>query len=198
MAMPIKSCSGLIKLAAILATVVVVTVVLWQHLFGTYRLVEIEKGVLYSTGLRKVDDLNNAALTTGAKAVLLCSDTVELETPLLSASQTYAFHSKMRVEDFRVGPGNWPTSQDIDGALHVIDRLSRRPVIIVSVDGVRRPGMVVAAYLTSVLKYDKAAAMKRVRQLYGVSPGLADVERFLEVYEPASRKVTRELPLSKE
>ena len=198
MAMQMRGPRGLVKLAVILAAGVVVGVLLWQTLFGTFRLVEIEKGFLYSTGLRKVEDVNNAALKTGAKAILLCSDTVELETPLLAASQTYAFHSKMRVEDFRVGPGNWPTSQDIDGALQVISRPSRRPVLIVSADGVRRPGMIVAAYLTSVLKYDKAAAMKRVRQLYGVSPGLADVERFLEVYEPASRKVTRELPLSKE
>lgn len=198
MAMQIKSPGGLIKLAVILAAVVVVGVLFWQHLFGTYRLVEIEKGVVYSTGLRSVEELNNAALSSRARCILLCSDTVELETPLLTASQTYAFHSKLRVEDFRVGPGGWPTSDNIDVALEVIGKQSRRPVLIASADGVRRPGMIVAAYLTSVLKYDKPKAMKRLRELYGDAPGLADVDRFLEVYEPASQKVTRQLPLSKE
>lgn len=198
MGMQIKSPGGLIKLAIIVAVVVVASVLLWQRLFGTYRLVEVEKYVLYSTGLRSVEELNNAALASRASCILLCSDTVELETPLLSASQTYAFHSKLRVEDFRVGPGGWPTSGDIDVALRVIARQSRRPVLIASADGVRRPGMVVAAYLTSVLKYDKPAAMKRIRELYGDVPGLEDVSRFLEVYEPASQKVTRQLPLSKE
>jgi protein tyrosine/serine phosphatase len=104
----------------------------------------------------------------------------------------------MRVEDFSVGPGNWPTSDNVDVALRVIAKQSRRPVLIASADGIRRPGMVVAAYLTSVKKLDKAAAMKRIHELYGDGPGVADVERFLEVYDPASQKVTRELPMSKE
>ena len=198
MAIQNPSPRGLIKMAVILIAVVAVGILIWQQLFGTYRMVKIEKDVLYSTGLRNVEELNNAAISTKARALLLCSDSVELQTPLFSASQTYAFHSKMRVEDFRVGLGGWPTSQDIDWALQVIARPSRRPVLIVSADGVRRPGMIVAAYLTSVLKYDKPAALKRLRQLYGDAPGLTDVDRFLEAYEPASRTVTRQLPRSKE
>jgi hypothetical protein len=198
MAMQMKSSRGRIKLTIILIAVVVIGFFLWEQVFGTYRLAEIEKGVLYSTGVRKVEDLNNAALAARAKAVLLCSDTAELETPLLTASQNYVFHNKMRLENFSVGPGNWPTTQDINQALQAIDWPSRRPLLIASADGVRRPAMIVAAYLTSVMKYDKPAAMKRLHQLYGDAPGLADVDRFLEVYEPASRKVTQQLPLSKE
>lgn len=198
MAMQIRSPRGLIKLAVILVAVVVVGVLAWQRLFGTYRLVEIEKGVLYSTGLRDVAELNNAALATHAACVLECADTAELETPLWRDSQTFVFHSHMRVEDFKVGPGNWPTTENVDIALQVIAKPSRRPLLIASADGIRRPAMVVAAYLTSVMKYDKPTAMKRIRELYGDGPGVADVERFLEVYDPASRQVARALPMSKE
>jgi protein tyrosine/serine phosphatase len=64
--------------------------------------------------------------------------------------------------------------------------------------GVRRTGMMVAAYQESVLGYDRERATQEILRFGHSDRSIGDVRRFIDVYDPVKREVTAELPHSSE
>ena len=64
--------------------------------------------------------------------------------------------------------------------------------------GVRRTGMMAAAFQESVLGYDKARTKDAILAFGHSERSIGDVKRFIDVYDPVKREVTQQLPQSQE
>ena len=81
--------------------------------------------------------------------------------------------------------------------LSIVQDPTKQPVLVHCAQGVRRTGMMVAAYQRSVLNYSADQA-KPAADLRPQPRTVGDVQRFIDVYDPAARQMTRKLEVSKE
>jgi len=158
----------------------------------------VQDGQVYTVGLRNLDDFNRAIDLSHARTVMIFADIMDTRQPLYAEAQTAIFKRRLRYEQNGMPAGDWPTPEVLAFSLEEMQKPKNFPLLIVSMEGVRRPGMLAAAYLASVKKLDKVAATQQLKRLYGDAPGLPDVLRFLDVYDPAGRQMKSPLPLSKE
>lgn len=163
-----------------------------------YRYAEVQPGELYTAGMRSGEEFNRALDLSQAKTALLFVDAIDVRQPAYAEAQNDVYKRKLRLRQSVTPAGDWPSEDQIRVALEELQTVKHYPILIASLEGVRRPGMLIAAYLTSVKKLDKAAAAARLKSLYGDAPGLADVLRFLDVYDPALQRMSSSLPLSRE
>jgi protein tyrosine/serine phosphatase len=94
--------------------------------------------------------------------------------------------------------GGWPRGDQISRFLAIADDPARQPVLVHCAQGVRRTGMMVAAYELSVLKLDKDQAVAAIKGFGHSDRTLGDVKRFIEVYDPQTQQMTSDLPHSQE
>jgi protein-tyrosine phosphatase len=71
-------------------------------------------------------------------------------------------------------------------------------VLVHCAQGVRRTGMMVAAYELSVLKLDKDQAVAAIKGFGHSDRTIGDVKRFIEVYDPQTQQMTADMPHSQE
>jgi protein tyrosine phosphatase (PTP) superfamily phosphohydrolase (DUF442 family) len=89
--------------------------------------------------------------------------------------------------------GGYPSTDDIQKFLAIVEDPSKQPVVVHCAQGVRRTGMMVAAYQETVLGWDKER-VKREMLTFGHSQRtVQDVKRFVDTYDPKTRTMTAEL-----
>ena len=64
--------------------------------------------------------------------------------------------------------------------------------------GVRRTGMLVAAYQESVLHFNRDQAKAALLSFGHSDRTVNDVKRFIDVYDPTNRRMSEDLPISQE
>jgi protein-tyrosine phosphatase len=94
--------------------------------------------------------------------------------------------------------GGWPTSEQVREFLQIAGDPSRQPVLVHCAQGVRRTGMMVAAYQESVMKFDRDQAKAALLAFGHSQRTVGDVQRFIDVYDPAAQMMTEQLPQSTE
>jgi protein tyrosine/serine phosphatase len=94
--------------------------------------------------------------------------------------------------------GGWPTTDDVRKFLEVVEKKENQPVLVHCAQGVRRTGMMVAAFQESLLGWDDAKAKAAMLTFGHSQRTVKDVERFIGVYDAKERKVTAQLEQSDE
>jgi protein tyrosine/serine phosphatase len=94
--------------------------------------------------------------------------------------------------------GGWPEGDQIQQFLSIATDPARQPVLVHCAQGVRRTGMMAAAYQESVLGYDKSRAKESMLTFGHSRRTVGDIERFIDNYDPAARQMTAMLPRSAE
>jgi protein tyrosine/serine phosphatase len=135
------------------------------------------------------------------KTVVVLIDDSELashEKPEFADEVAWCRRNGVRIERIPIPLGGWPTSEDVKKFLAIVADKQNQPVLVHCAQGVRRTGMMVAAYQRSTMQWD-AGRCKAAMLAFGHSQrSMGDVEKFIDVYDPATAKVPEGMPVGKE
>jgi protein tyrosine/serine phosphatase len=171
--------------------------VFWNY-FDTYHLVTVREGVLYRDGVRSLHQFDLAARRTHVKTVVSLVDDGEIGHTPFADELAYCKSHGIDLVRVPVTLGGWPDGQQIRQFLAIATDPSRQPVLVHCAQGVRRTGMLVAAYQRTVLKWDKDQTIAAIRSFGHSSRTVGDVKRFIDVYDPQTQRMTQPLEPSQE
>ena len=80
----------------------------------------------------------------------------------------------------------------------IVEDPAKRPVLVHCAQGVRRTGMMVAAYERSTMGWDAARAKSATLTFGHSQRTVKDVERFIDGYNPQTSAVPDNLPIGTE
>lgn len=160
----------------------------WRERFQTYHLATVTPGVLYRDGNRGLREFENAVRQSGAKTIVSLIDDRELaaaDKSQFKHEADFLARSGIRLERIPVKLGGWPTAADVAKFLSVVEDKRSQPVLVHCAQGVRRTGMMVAAYQKSELKLTDEQAKSAILTFGHSRRTVGDVERFIDGYDPA-------------
>jgi protein tyrosine phosphatase (PTP) superfamily phosphohydrolase (DUF442 family) len=173
----------------------------WRQYFETYHLATVDEGKLYRDGNRGPRELATALRKVEPRTVVCLIDDEELsdkEKPEFAAEVELLQREGVNLIRVPVKLGGWPTASDIDSFLKIASDSARQPVLVHCAQGVRRTGMMVAAYQQSVLGWDDKKTEDAILVFGHSERSIGDVRRFIRVYDPQKREMTETLAQSKE
>jgi protein tyrosine/serine phosphatase len=171
--------------------------VFWNY-FDTYHLVTVREGVLYRDGVRSLHQFDLAARRTHVKTVVSLVDDEEIGHTPFTDESAYCKSHGIDLVRVPVTLGGWPDGEQIRQFLAIATDPSRQPVLVHCAQGVRRTGMLVAAYQRTILKWDKDQTIAAIRSFGHSSRTVGDVKRFIDVYDPENQRMTQPLEPSQE
>jgi protein tyrosine phosphatase (PTP) superfamily phosphohydrolase (DUF442 family) len=176
----------------VFAAAVAAAVWLWMYRLGTYHFSEVEKGILYRDGNRGLREFKTALRKGNVRTVVMLNDDQEVQKEPFKTELQFLDDHKVEVIRIPVKLGGYPTTDQVRQFLTVVSDRSKWPILVHCAQGVRRTGMMVAAYEESMLGYDDAKAKSAVLPLgrKPTSQTLADVKSFIDGYDGKKREVT--------
>jgi protein tyrosine phosphatase (PTP) superfamily phosphohydrolase (DUF442 family) len=173
----------------------------YSEFFRPYHFAVVQDGTLYRDGVQQIRKFELTVEKVRPKTVVSLIDDAELADPKKPQfAQEVELLKRQGVHLVRIPVklGGWPTTQDVRRFLDVAAAKENQPVIVHCAQGVRRTGMMVAAYQESVLGFDAGRAKSAIESFGHSERTTKDVERFIAVYDPKSRAVTASLAQSEE
>lgn len=189
-------------LGVLCASVVFIGFLIWRQWFETYHLAEVDPGKLYRDGNRGVREYRNMLRKIRPQTVVSLVDDTELADPekpeLADELGLLKSRPDIRLEHIPVSLGGWPDAGAIGRFLDLCARPDAQPVLVHCAQGVRRTGMLVAAYQMSIMGWSKEQAKAGMLTFGHSMRTVGDVQRFIDVYDPAARRMVESLPQSRE
>jgi protein tyrosine phosphatase (PTP) superfamily phosphohydrolase (DUF442 family) len=173
----------------------------WANFLQTYHLATVQDGVLYRDGNRGMREFENAVRKVKPKTVVCLIDDQELadaRKPQFKQELDFCREQGVKVIRIPIRLGGWPGTEDVRSFLRTVEDKSNQPVLVHCAQGVRRTGMMVAAFEQSVLGWDANRTKSSILTFGHSERTVKDVERFIGVYDPKSRTVTAQLEQSSE
>lgn len=193
-----KSRRAKIILAVLLALLLVIETIAsvngagltsWLYAARPYHFREVQHGVLYRDGLRNPVQFMCSVNKAQPKTLVSLLSKAEIETDRFAPAIAEARAAGVQTECLDISEGDWPSNETIQRFLSIATDPQRQPVMVHCREGVRRTGMMVAAYQMSVLGYSKEQAKAAIEHFDHTGRTLRDLERFVDLYDPASRSV---------
>jgi protein tyrosine/serine phosphatase len=184
----------------ILAVVILAALGWWVYWtwFDTYHLETVRAGVLYRDGVRTMHQFDLAMQKTHVKTIVSLVDEQEIGHEPFTDELAYCKSHGIDVVRIPVPLGGWPGDDQISQFLAIANDPARQPVLVHCAQGVRRTGMMVAAYELSVLKLSKDQALDAIQGFGHSERTTGDIKRFIETYDPEGQRMTTQLPQSVE
>ena len=170
----------------------------WRQYFQVYHLATVQDGALYRDGVRSLREFATDVRRVRPRTVVSLVDDHEVAQPPFVDELAYCKANGIDVVRIPVQLGGWPTGQQIEQFLAVVADASRRPVLVHCAQGVRRTGMMAAAYQESVMGFDRQRTKDAMLNFGHSQRTVGDVQRFIDLYDPAARRMTEQPALSSE
>jgi protein tyrosine phosphatase (PTP) superfamily phosphohydrolase (DUF442 family) len=154
-----------------------------------YHFAEVDKGILYRDGMRHPAQFAASCAKAQIKTVISLIGDDEVDTPRFAPALANCRASGIKTLRVAIPLGGWPTTENIQKFLELVQDPANRPTIAHCREGVRRTGMMVSAYRLSIMGMTKEQA-KAALETFGHSRrSIGDVERFIDLYDPVTRSV---------
>ncbi|HTW93676.1 MAG TPA: tyrosine-protein phosphatase [Tepidisphaeraceae bacterium] len=183
---------------AVAVAVAVVGWLVWRQWFQTYHLATVRQGVLYRDGVRDGREFATAIRLVHPRTVVSLVDDDELRKEPFLTEARICRDDGIDLVKLPVTLGGWPSSEQVKEFLAIASDPRRQPVLVHCAQGVRRTGMMVAAYQESVLDFSRDQAKNAILSFGHGQRTIEDVKKFIDIYDPATRDVTEILPVSSE
>jgi len=170
----------------------------WYAFFDTYHMATIAPGVLYRDGVRNMHQFKLALQKTGAKTVVALVDDQEIAEQPFTDEQAVCRAQGIELIRVPITLGGWPDGDQLLRFLAIVQDTSKQPVLVHCAQGVRRTGMMAAAYQLSALHYSPEQAKAALLTFGHSQRTVGDVQRFIDVYDPAAKMMTQTFAVSKE
>lgn len=164
----------------------------WRCHLDTYHLATVEPNVLYRDGVQSPCQFETAVRKVRPRTVVSLVDDNEVADdtkPQFQAEERFLAKKGIRLERIPVTLGGWPAKADVEQFLAVASNPDNQPVLVHCAQGVRRTGMMVAAYQMKHMGYDKERAKAELLDFGHSDRTVNDVKRFIDGYDPATGKV---------
>ena len=179
---------------AIVALLVLIGVWIWRSEFQTYHLAAVQEGVLYRDGNRGLREFAHAVGRVKPRSVVCLVDDAEIADaakPMFNEEFKYLQDHGIKLERIPVPLGGWPSAEQVKQFLDFVQAPANQPVLVHCAQGVRRTGMMAAAYQQSVLKMDdhktRDAVLKFGRK--DTSRSVIDIRNFIDAYDESTGQV---------
>jgi protein tyrosine phosphatase (PTP) superfamily phosphohydrolase (DUF442 family) len=184
------------KRARIFAIVAVFAIVagflVWRQWFQTYHLVVVDPGKLYRDGNRSLREFKNTLRKTNPKTVIAVIDQQEYNEPEFVAARELVQSRGIGFHWIPIKAGAYPRPEQVRDFLAIASDPAKQPVLYHDDEGIRRAGMMMAAYQETVLGYDDAKAKAAIQAFGHSDRTIDDVRRFIDAYDPV-KGLTKDL-----
>ena len=187
--------------AIVIALLVGAGALIYIRFFETYHLATVQPGVLYRDGCQSLTEFQIALRKVKPKTVVSLIDDGEMASerkPQFRKEVEILAQKGITLERIPVKLGGWPKREDVDRFLRIVNDPAKQPVLVHCAQGVRRTGMMVAAYQESALKYNDQKAKDEILSFGHSERTVKDVKRFIDEYDPRTGAVPEGLASSKE
>jgi protein tyrosine/serine phosphatase len=172
---------------------------IFRNYFDTYHLVTVQSGVLYRDGVRTIRQFDLAVRKTHVKTIVSLVDDREINQSPFMEETAYCKAHGIDLVRVPVTLGGWPSGDQVQRFLAVATDPARQPVLVHCAQGVRRTGMMVAAYEMTVLKYSPQQALDAINTFGHSQRTVTDVQFFIRSYDAQTERMTAtDLPQSQE
>ena len=178
-----------------LAALAVCGLLVWWFWFDTYHFITVHEGVLYRDGNRGMREFSTAVRKARPKTVVCIVDDREIVAQEYVAERAFLAGKGIVFVRIPIIKGDWPTTDQVRQFLDIATDPRRQPVLFHDNEGIRRAGMMMAAYQESVLGYDDAQAKAAIRAFGHSERTMQDVRRFIDLYDGPRRELTGPTPL---
>ena len=179
-------------LVVLLVAIVAGGAYVWRCYLDTYHLATVQPRVLYRDGNQSPCQFETAVRKVQPKLVVSLVDddeTADQQKPQFQAEEKFLAEKGVRLQRIPIKLGGWPTKGDVDKFLQVASDPENQPVLVHCAQGVRRTGMMIAAFQMKQLGYDKERAKAELLAFGHSDRTVNDVKRFIDGYDPATGKV---------
>jgi len=160
---------------------------------ANYHFATVHSGVLYRDGNRSLHEFRTALRKSGCKTVVVLVDDQELARPIFQRELNLCRQMGVNVVRLPIELGGWPSTEQIESFLKLCDDPQQRPVLVHCAQGVRRTGMMVAAYQQVALGYGDARTKELILRFGHSDRTVNDVKQFIEIYDEQTRAMS-EIP----
>src|SRR5208282_5269890 len=125
---------------------------------NTYHFAVVQEGLLYRDGNRSIGEFSRALDRAKPKTAVSLVDDHEFARPPFQAERELCRRRGIELVRIAIPLGGWPDSAQVQQFLAIAGDPRRQPVLVHCAQGVRRTGMMAAAFQESILHYDAAQA----------------------------------------
>jgi protein tyrosine phosphatase (PTP) superfamily phosphohydrolase (DUF442 family) len=154
--------------------------------FQTYHLVEVDPGKVYRDGNRSLREFRNAVRRAKPKTIVAVIDHEEYNQPEFVEAREYSKAHGVEWIWIPVKAGAFPKPEHVKQFLAIAREPKQQPVLFHDDEGIRRAGMMMAAYQMSAMGYDRDRAKASIRAFNHSDRTIADVRRFIDAYDPVN------------
>lgn len=185
-------------LFGIVAVLAVAGAAVWYLRFDTYHLATVRVGVLYRDGVRTQREFENTVRRIQPKTIVRLIDEVEATKEPFVSEAAYCQTHGIDVVAIPIKLGGWPASEQVKQFIAIVEDPTKRPVLVHCAQGVRRTGMMVAAYERAVMHRDAKRTAADMLTFGHSQRTVKDVQKFIDVYDPATGAVPDAMPVGQE
>lgn len=165
----------------------------WYYFFNDYHFATVQPNVLYRDGFRTEREFNIAVSNARPKWVVSLLDDNEMLKEPFTKEIEYLGRTRIKAERIAIQLGGFPTTAQVQRFLKICETPHYQPVLVHCAQGIRRTGMMVAAYQMSVMGWDKQKTKDAILAWGHSERTINDIKRFIDVYDPEKREVTQNL-----
>jgi protein tyrosine phosphatase (PTP) superfamily phosphohydrolase (DUF442 family) len=148
--------------------------------------VVVDPGKLYRDGNRSLREFKNTLRKSGARTVVAIVDQKEFNEREFVAARELVKSRGLEFHWIPIAAGWYPTDAQIRQFLAIANDPGKHPVLYHDDEGIRRAGMMMAAYQQSVLGYTDEQAKAAIQAFGHSDRTINEVRRFIDTYDPAT------------